>query len=77
MSDTDAEDNEYLKLLCMMLFSIGMVEDTLYIWKAKKKNFDAGIYIDAVLLCGAGVMEYLAGMHSYKHYYGVSGEMKE
>lgn len=52
-----SEDNEYLKTLCVLLFYIGAVEDTLLIWAAKRKNFDASAYIDVQLLCGAGVKE--------------------
>ncbi|WP_019910256.1 hypothetical protein [Paenibacillus sp. HW567] len=52
-----SEDNEYLRTLCILLFSIGIVEDTLLIWAAKRKNFDASAYIDVQLLCGAGVKE--------------------
>ena len=55
INNEDAEDNEYLKTLCIMLFSIGEVEDSLIIWEAKQKNFDTSCYIDAQLLCGAGV----------------------
>ncbi|MEK4369940.1 hypothetical protein NSQ20_08400 [Paenibacillus sp. FSL K6-1122] len=49
-----SEDNEVLRLLCIMLFCIGNVEDTTLIWKAKRKNQDTGSYIDVQLLCGAG-----------------------
>lgn len=54
IKNEDSEDNEYLKTLCIMLFSIGEVEDSLIIWEAKKKNFDTNCYIDVQLLCGAG-----------------------
>ncbi|WP_340401136.1 hypothetical protein [Paenibacillus sp. FSL H8-0079] len=54
MEDRNSEDNETLKLLCIMLFCIGNVEDTTLIWQAKRKNQDAGSYIDVQLLCGAG-----------------------
>lgn len=49
------EDHEYLKTLCIQLFAIGMVSDTLLIWNAKEKDFDTHCYIDIQLLCGAGV----------------------
>ncbi|GAS80438.1 hypothetical protein [Paenibacillus amylolyticus] len=49
-----SEDNEVLRLLCIMLFCIGNVEDTTLIWQAKRKNQDTGSYIDVQLLCGAG-----------------------
>lgn len=57
MENREAEDHEVLKLLCIMLFAIGNVEDTELIWQAKRKNQDAGSYIDVQLLCGAGVEE--------------------
>ncbi|GKV54480.1 hypothetical protein NCCP2222_04270 [Sporosarcina sp. NCCP-2222] len=53
IDNKDAEDNDYLKTLCIMLFSIGAVEDSLLIWEAKQKNFDTSCYIDVQLLCGA------------------------
>ncbi|MDQ0721845.1 MULTISPECIES: hypothetical protein [Paenibacillus] len=55
-----SEDNEVLKLLCIMLFCIGNVEDTGLIWQAKRKNQDTGSYIDVQLLCGAGYEETLS-----------------
>ncbi|APO44655.1 hypothetical protein BS614_12040 [Paenibacillus xylanexedens] len=54
MENRNLEDNEVLKLLCIMLFCIGNVEDTELIWQAKQKNQDTGSYIDVQLLCGAG-----------------------
>nr|WP_154982935.1 hypothetical protein [Paenibacillus xylanexedens] len=57
MENREAEEHEVLKLLCIMLFAIGSVEDTELIWQAKRKNQDAGSYIDVQLLCGAGVEE--------------------
>ncbi|MDP9701456.1 hypothetical protein [Paenibacillus polysaccharolyticus] len=57
MENQKIEDHEVLKLLCIMLFAIGNVEDTELIWQAKRKNQDAGSYIDVQLLCGAGVEE--------------------
>ncbi|WP_239616873.1 hypothetical protein [Cohnella mopanensis] len=55
IDNDDYKDNEYLKTLCIMLFSIGQVEDTQLVWRAKRKSSDAGIYIDVQLLCGAGL----------------------
>jgi len=60
------EDNEYLKTLCIMLFSLGVVEDSLLIWKAKQKNFDTGFYIDVQLLCGAGFEQTMEFLKSIK-----------
>ncbi|AIQ30566.1 MULTISPECIES: hypothetical protein [Paenibacillus] len=55
LDNQESEDNEYIKTLCIQLFILGQVEDSLLIWKAKKKNFDSFIYIDVQLLCGAGL----------------------
>jgi hypothetical protein len=55
INNPNAEDNEYMKTLCILLFILGYVEDTLLIWEAKRKNFEAGIYIEVQLLCGAGL----------------------
>ncbi|MBD0380177.1 hypothetical protein [Paenibacillus sedimenti] len=57
IENNNSEDNEYLKTLCIKLFSLGNVEDTYLIWRAKNKNFDTGCYIDIQLLCGAGIEE--------------------
>ncbi|WP_145328765.1 hypothetical protein [Paenibacillus xylanexedens] len=57
MENREADDHEILKLLCIMLFAIGNVEDTELIWLAKRKNQNAGSYIDVQLLCGAGIEE--------------------
>jgi hypothetical protein len=46
---------EMLRTLCLQLFSLGVVEDTLLIWDAKHSSFDAGCGIDVQLLCGAGL----------------------
>ncbi|XOI97511.1 hypothetical protein ACMX2M_16450 [Paenibacillus polymyxa] len=59
MKNRNSEDNEILKLLCIMLFCIGNVEDTELIWQAKRKNQDTSSYIDVQLLCGAGYEETL------------------
>lgn len=37
MENQKIEDHEVLKLLCIMLFAIGSVEDTELIWQAKRK----------------------------------------
>ncbi|MGN7411663.1 hypothetical protein [Paenibacillus sp. SAF-068] len=59
MENRQSEDNEVLKLLCIMLFCIGNVEDTGLIWQAKRMNQDTSSYIDVQLLCGAGYEETL------------------
>jgi hypothetical protein len=48
---------EILRTLCAQLFSIGDVEDSLFIWKAKTSSFDVGCGLDIQLLCGAGLSE--------------------
>jgi hypothetical protein len=54
IANENREDNEILKLSCMQLFSIGQVEDSLLIYKAKESSFDASLYLDIQFLCGAG-----------------------
>lgn len=57
MAIENLEDHEYLKTLCFLLFIIGDVNDSILIWKAKNKDFDAVCYIDGEFLCGAGLKE--------------------
>jgi hypothetical protein len=45
---------EMLRTLCLQLFSLGIVEDSLLIWDAKQSSFDAGCGLDVQFLCGAG-----------------------
>jgi hypothetical protein len=44
-------------LSCSQLFSLGRVEDSLLIYKAKRSSFDAACYLDIQLICGAGFDE--------------------
>lgn len=46
---------EMLRVLCMQLFSIGVVDDALLIWEAKESSFDAGCGLDIQFVCGAGL----------------------
>jgi hypothetical protein len=46
---------EMLRTLCLLLFSLGVVEDSLLIWEAKQSSFDAGCGLDIQFLCGAGL----------------------
>lgn len=46
---------EMLRTLCVQLFSLGNVEDSLLIWDAKQSSFDAGCGIDIQFICGAGL----------------------
>lgn len=57
IDNSNAMDNDYLRILCVMLFVIGDVEDTQLIWQAKRKNQDTGSYVYVQLLCGAGFEE--------------------
>jgi hypothetical protein len=50
--------DDVLRLLCVQLFSIGVVEDSLLLWDAKRSSFDAGLgSVDVQFLCGAGLEE--------------------
>lgn len=48
-------DQFLLRLLCVQLFSLGVVDDSIRVWRAKQCNFDTHCGIDVALLCGAGV----------------------
>ena len=48
-------DQFLMRLLCAQLFSLGAVEDSLLIWRAKRCNFDTHCGIDVQFLCGAGL----------------------
>jgi hypothetical protein len=50
-------DTMLMKLLCIQLFSVGDVNDTLAIWNAKTASMDADCSIDVQLLCGDGLAE--------------------
>ena len=54
---------EMLRTLCVQLFSLGVAEDAILIWHAKRSSFDAGCGLDVQFICGAGLAatkEYLA-----------------
>ncbi len=51
----EVEETELLLTLCVQLFSMGVAEDSLLIWKAKTCNFDTQCGLDVQLLCGAGL----------------------
>jgi hypothetical protein len=51
----EEDREEMLRILCVLLFSLGVVEDALLIWDAKQSNFDAGCGLDIQFLCGAGL----------------------
>ncbi|MGV3661958.1 MAG: hypothetical protein ACO1TE_17370 [Prosthecobacter sp.] len=48
-------DTETIRTLCAQLFSAGLVEDALRVWKAKSCSFDLMCGLDVQLLCGAGL----------------------
>jgi hypothetical protein len=48
-------DQSLLKCLCIQLFSIGTVEDSLLIWRVKSHCFDLMCGVDVQLLCGGGL----------------------
>lgn len=55
ISKAATADGEVLQLLCVFLFVIGNVEDSLLIWHAKNLNWDTFHSIGVELLCGAGL----------------------
>jgi hypothetical protein len=54
-SEEQCEDAERLRLLCVQLFGMGNVEDSLLIWQAKTITFDTFCGLDIQFLCGAGL----------------------
>ncbi len=48
-------DQFLMRLLCAQLFSLGVVQDSLLVWRAKSCNFDTHCGIDVQFLCGAGL----------------------
>lgn len=53
--NSQREDHEYMRLLCVQLFSLGQLEDTGLIWQAKRLSMDSFVMIEVQLLCGAGL----------------------
>src|SRR4051794_3099267 len=51
----EAGDQFLMRLLCAQLFSLGVAEDSLLVWRAKSCNFDTHCGIDVQFLCGAGL----------------------
>ena len=51
----DESGEETLRTLCVQLFSLGVVEDSLLIWDAKEVDFDSHFSVDIQFLCGAGL----------------------
>jgi hypothetical protein len=62
--ESAATDVEILRTLCLLLFSLGIVDDALLIWDAKESSFDNHFSIEVQFLCGAGLeatKRFLAG----------------
>jgi hypothetical protein len=59
-----AGNTELMKLCCVQLFSAGLLQDVLLIWRAKVASMDADASIDVHLLCGAGLNETKAFLES-------------
>ena len=60
-------DTELMKLCCVQLFNVGLLEDVARIWQAKESSWDAHCSIEVHLLCGAGLEQtkaYLAADRS-------------
>lgn len=55
IANTNRDSNGPLKLLCVQLFTAGILSDALLIYKAKMSSFDAACYIDVQFICGAGL----------------------
>ena len=50
----EAGDQFLMRLLCAQLSSLGQVEDSVRVWRAKSCNFDTHCGIDVQFVCGAG-----------------------
>jgi hypothetical protein len=48
-------DQNLMRLLCGLLFTLGQADDALLVWRAKQCNFDTHCGIDVAFLCGAGL----------------------
>jgi hypothetical protein len=54
--EADERGDQFLmRLLCAQLFSLGRLEDSLQVWRAKSCNFDTHCGIDVQFVCGAGL----------------------
>lgn len=66
--EKEEEGDQFLiKLLSVQLFSLGHLEDSLFIWAIKQFNFDLSISIDVQQVCTGGVettKEYLRNQAS-------------
>jgi len=46
---------ELMRLCCVQLFNVGLLDDVLLIWDAKMAGFDTVSGLDIQFLCGAGL----------------------
>lgn len=76
-NEPKVESHECLRVLCFLLFSIGNVEDSELIWKAKMLNMDTGCMVDAVFLCGAGYYKTLSFIENRKGIEKIKQYLKE
>lgn len=56
VGDADSGCGDALLACCWLLFMIGDVEDSAFVWRAKNLNFDCHSYIDSVFLVPQGVI---------------------
>jgi hypothetical protein len=54
--EREVGDQWLLQALCVLLFSLGVVDDAPLIWVAKSCNFDTMCGLDVQFLCGAGLL---------------------
>ena len=67
LEENEEGDHDLIKCLAAQLLSIGKVDDSLLIWRAKDTNFDLMCGLDIQFLCGAGIEEtkrFLTQTHS-------------
>ncbi|MBC8136186.1 MAG: hypothetical protein H8F28_09895 [Fibrella sp.] len=57
-------DTELIKLCCAQLFSLGLPEDIALIWDAKHASMDTACAVDVQLLCGMGLPDTIAYLHT-------------
>lgn len=55
LEENEEGDHDLIKCLVVQLLSIGNVEDSLIIWRAKSTNFDLMCGLDVQFICGAGI----------------------
>lgn len=63
LEEDEIGDQFLMRLLSAQLFSIGLVEDSILIYRAKSCNFDTCLGIDVQFLCGAGLEQTKDSLH--------------